>query len=278
MTVVIAVTSDLHCGGTTALCPPHIALDDGGEYVASKVQQWLWQSWGDYWKRVAQVKKAHKGAKFYQVFNGDMIDGSHHGTTQILSGNPNAQAAAFNAALKIPLALDADKMFFTRGTAAHVGEAACAEERIADGLRRDKRPIQGDPETGTASWWHLRMDVEDVLIDVAHEGRTGQREHTRGNAANLYAHDILLSYVKRGERPPDLCIRAHHHRFNDSYDMCPVRVITSGCWQFATGWANAKFADTVPDTGGFIVVVKDGEYEVEKVQFRASRGAVWKAA
>jgi hypothetical protein len=85
-----------------------------------------------------------------------------------------------------------------------------------------------------ASWWHLRMEVNGVLIDVAHHGRTGQREHTRASQAVLHAHDILLSHVKNGDRPPDLCIRGHYHKFNDSHDACPVRVITTGAWQLQT--------------------------------------------
>lgn len=278
MTVVIAVTSDLHCGGTTALCPNGIPLDDGGTYLPSKAQKWLWQSWNSYWDRVEEVRKAHKGSKLYEVFNGDLIDGAHHHTTQIVSENPNPQAAILNAAMGVPLSLKPNKMFIVRGTEAHVGHSASAEERIADGLRRDKRPIEGDPETGTASWWHLRMDVEGVYLDVTHHGRTGQREHTRGGAAVLHAHDILLSYVKRGERVPDLCLRAHYHRFNDSYEACPVRVITSGAWQLGTGFVHKVAADTMADIGGLIIVVKDGEYTVEKVKYQASRGPIWKAA
>lgn len=274
-TVVIGVVSDIHAGGATAVCPPEIRLDDGGKYVASKSQLWLWQDWQDYWKRVRQVVKDER-AKLYQVFNGDAVEGAHHHTTQILSGNPNAQAAVLNACMAIPLALKPDKMFWVRGTEAHVGQSAAAEERIADGLRRDKRPVVGDPESGSASWWHLRMEIDGVLIDVAHHGRTGQREHTRASQAVLHAHDILLSYVKSGDRPPDLCLRGHHHKFNDSGDACPVRVVTSGAWQLKTSYVQKVAADSISDIGGLIVVVKDGKYTVEKVHFKPTRGAVWK--
>lgn len=275
--VLLAVVGDTHCGGTTALCPPRVTLDDGGQYLASKAQSWLWQSWLDYWRQVDAARKK-ADATLYVVFNGDLVEGAHHGTTQILSGNPNAQAAVLNAAIAVPLALKPDKIFIVRGTEAHVGQSASAEERIADGLRRDKRPVVGDPDTETASWWHLRMDVNGVLIDIAHHGRTGHREHTRGNAANLHAHDILLSYLKTKDRPPDLCLRAHYHRFNDSFDMCPVRVVTNGAFQLATGFVHKVAADTIADIGGLIVTCKDGAYTVEKIQFKPERGSVWKPA
>lgn len=277
MTVVLACVSDIHAGSTVALCPDEIALDDGGSYRASLAQRWLWQCWRDYWERVEAVRAAHPGASLYQVFNGDAVDGNHHGTTQILSGNPVAQAAVVNAAMRVPLSLSPDRLFFIRGTEAHVGASGNAEERIADGLRRDKRPVEGDPETGTASWWHLRAEIEGVRLDIAHHGRTGQREHTRASAAVLHAHDVFLSHAKRKEPAPDLCLRAHYHRFNDSYDACPTRVVTTGAWQLKTSYVHKVAADTMADIGGVIVVIEDGTYSLEKVQFHASRGHVWRA-
>lgn len=275
-TVVIAATSDQHAGSSLSMSPPKIVLDDGGTFTASKAQNWIFQCWRDYWKRVDAVRKAER-AKLYQVFHGDAVEGNHHGSTQLASGNPNAQAAVLTACMAIPLALKPDKMFWIRGTETHVGQSASAEERIADGLRRDKRPVVGDPETGMASWWHLRMEVNGVLIDVAHHGRTGQREHTRASQAVLHAHDILLSHVKNGDRPPDLCIRGHYHKFNDSHDACPVRVITTGAWQLKTSYVHKVAADSISDIGGLIVVVRpNGEYEVEKVHFKVKRGPVWR--
>ena len=282
--IVMAVVNDLHCGSTVALCPPRIELDDGGAYEASKAQRWLWQCWGDYWR---EVEKATQNAdQFIQVYNGDMVDGDHHGTPQILSRNPEAQAAVLREALAVPIALGPSRIFVVRGTEAHNGKGNAAEEGVARRWRNDGLPVEGDPETGTASWWHLRMDVQGLLIDVAHHGRTGQREHTRGNAINLYAHDILLSHVKSGDPPPDLCLRAHHHRFNDSGRLCrtpltksgAVRVFTNGAWQIKTGWVHSKFADTMADIGGAIVTMDDDDIQIKEVGFKANRGPVCKIA
>src|SRR3990167_1233301 len=273
---VVAVVSDVHAGGTTALCPERVELDDGGAYVASKAQRWLFQNWERYWADVATAQ-ANEKAELIAGFNGDLVDGSHHGTTQILSENPNAQAAVVNAAMAVPLALHPDHIVIVRGTEAHVGQSASAEERIADGLRRDKRPIVGEPETGTASWWHWRADVEGVRLDVTHHGRTGMREHTRGSAAVLHAHDILLAHVKQGHAPPHLCLRAHYHKFNDSHDACPVRVVTTGAWQLATSFVKKVAADSLADVGGVIVTIQDGSYDVRKVEYQpATRGPVWR--
>lgn len=273
--VLLAVVSDVHAGGSTAVCPPSIQLDDGGSYQASKAQQWLWACWGDYWQQV-EARRRELGADLYAIFNGDAVDGSHHHSTQVLSDNPNAQAAVWDAVLTVPLTLKPDRVFIVRGTEAHVGQSASAEERIASGLTKDKRPIVGDPETGTASWWHLRMEVLGHRIDVTHHGRTGQREHTRGSAAVLHAHDILLSHVKNGDPPPHLCLRAHYHKFNDSGDACPVRVVTSGAWQIGTSYVKKVAADSLADIGGLLVTLREGEpADVRKIHYRAQRGPIW---
>ena len=267
MTTLIAVVSDIHAGSTVALCPDSVSLDDGGNYHASKAQQWLWQCWLEYWACVAEMQVKSMG-RLIAVFNGDAVEGDHHGTTQILSGNPNAQAAVLNACMAVPLDLRPDKLLFVRGTEAHVGKSGSAEERIADGLYRDKRPVIRDEAANNASWWHYKGECGGVRLDITHHGRTGQREHTRGGAAVLHAHDILLSHVKRNELPPHLCFRGHYHKFNDSGDACPVRVITTGAWQLKTSHVHKVAADSHADIGGAIVLIKDGTYHVEKLQFR----------
>lgn len=272
---VIAVVGDMHAGSTLAVCPPKIKMDDGGTYLASRAQRWLFDGWRAYWKRVAAVRKEVRADAFYQLFNGDAVDGNHHGTTQILSANPNAQSKVLTDLVAIPLAMNPDHIVVVRGTEVHVGNSGSSEEKWADGLKRDKRPIICDKETDSTSWWHFRARINGVLIDVTHHGRTGQREHTRGGAAVLHAHDILMTHVKAGDEPPALCLRQHYHRFNDSFDACQVRVVTGGAWQLATGYVKKISADTLADIGGLIIVVKNGKYTVEKVQFKAERGAIW---
>jgi hypothetical protein len=272
-TVVMAVVSDVHAGGTTALCPDKIVLDDGGEYHASKAQRWLMQCWRDYWAAV-QAKRDALNAELYVVFNGDCVEGDHHKTTQIMSANPNAQAAVWTEVVRIPLALKPDHIVITRGTAAHVGQSASAEERIADGLRRDKRPIVSEPETGAASWWHWRPEIHGVRLSVTHHGRIGQREHTRSSQIVLYAHDVHLTHTKNGERPPDLALRGHNHKVADSFDAVKPRVVATGAWQLGTGHVHQVQPDSLADIQGVIVTLRPGEYDVDKIHFRAER-PVW---
>ena len=274
-TTLIAVTSDQHCGSTVAVCPPQIELDDGGFYGASKSQLWLWQCWRDFWERAERIREREK-AKLFGVFNGDFTDGDHHGTTQILSGNPTAQADVVNACMAVPLELGPDALFFVRGTEVHVGKSACFEERIADGLRRDGRPVHGDPQTGTSSWWHLRMEIERVRLDFAHHGRMGQRPWTKSNIINNLAAEIFYEHAARGEPHPHLAVRSHLHRFGDTYKAHPVRVIQTPAWQLHTAFVHRIAPDSLADIGGVLILIKDGFAEVQEHLFKPQGSVVWK--
>jgi len=275
---VLAVVSDLHCGSSTALCPPTVTLDDGGVYAASKAQRWLWESWLVFWRRAASLCKQHN-ARLIFVHNGDLTEGEHHGTTQILSGNPTAQADVVNAAMKAPLALKPGALFFLRGTAAHVGKSACYEERVADGLMRDGRPVVGDPETGTASWWHLKMEIEGVRLDFAHHGRMGQRPHTRGSIANLLAFQIYTEHCLRGEPPPHIAVRSHMHQYWDTANAYPTRLIQTASFQLATEYVHRIVPESaLADIGGVLLLIKHGTLTVEPVLARPASPTPWRPA
>lgn len=271
---VLAITNDQHAGSSVALAPERIQLDDGQELTASKGQRWLWEKWNEFYAQADDLRTA-LDAEYIQVFNGDLMEGFHHGSTQVMALNPQAQAACVREVLSVPLAQRADRLLFVRGTEAHVGKSAAAEESVSDRLSKDGFPVIRDMETNTASWWHFRGEIQGVRLDIAHHGRTGQRSHTRGGAAVLHAWDVLMSHVESGDAPPHLCLRAHYHRFNDSNDACPVRVVTNGAWQFKTAYVHKVAADTLADVGGILVIIDGGEYEVRKVKFPYSRGPVW---
>lgn len=275
MTTVIAVVSDIHAGSTVALCPPKIELDDGGSYEASRPQVWLWGHWLKFWERVQKVRDDHH-ATLIAGFNGDLTEGYHHGTTQILSANPTAQAAVVDAIMHVPMALAPDKMFLVRGTEAHVGKSAAYEERAAKGLAKDGRPVITCPDTGNASHWSLTLDVDGKRLNFEHHGRMGQRPWTKPNITANLAAEIFYEYASRGERHPDLAVRSHLHRYVDTYDQHPVRVIQTPAWQLATAFTYRLSTPALADIGGLIIVVDDGEITVEKFLAKPTERSVVK--
>lgn len=274
---VVAVVSDLHAGSTVALCPPEIALDDGGKYVASKAQVWLWDRWLDFWRQVEETRAREK-ATLHVVLNGDLTDGDHHGTTQILSGNPTAQAAVVNAQLQEMLRLSPDSIHVVRGTEAHVGKSAAFEERIALGLFKDGRPVVKDEATGTASHWQAKLDIQGVRLDFAHHGRVGTRPWTKPNVTMNMAAEIFFEHARHGLPHPHLAVRSHMHQFVDTGSCQPVRVIQTPAWQLATAFIHRIAPGAIADVGGLILTIRGGQLDVRPVLYRPEPVATWKAA
>lgn len=270
--VKIAVVNDTHCLSTVALCPSHqIPLPEGGYYSPSDAQKWLWQCWEDYWRRVAETE----ADEFYIVSNGDCVEGQHHGRTELITLDAPTQMQILRDSWEPPLALKPDALFFVLGTETHVGQGGASEKGFAGWLEAEGFPVQRDPDLGTLASWRWKMEVEGVLLDFLHQGRTGYREWTFPNAVLLLAADIFMGHHRRGERPPDLCFRAHFHRWNDSYDAHPTRVVQNGCWQLGTYYVKQRLPEHPPGFGGSIITLEDGRYEVEKVKFTGKEATPW---
>lgn len=275
-TCLIAVVSDLHAGSTVALAPPRIELDDGGHYEASKAQRWMWERWGQFWDTVERERDRLKADLIF-VCNGDATDGNHHGTTQILSGNPTAQAAVLNEVLAIPLALQPTAIAMIRGTEAHVGPSAAYEERVAVGLKKDGRPVILDMENGNASHWQVTLDVHGQRINFAHHGKIGGRPNTKMTAVYSQAFDIWTEHNLRGEPPPHLAVRSHMHRYADSYNAYPTRLIQTGAWQLATSYVHRIAPNALADVGGLLLTVRAGELLATPHLYRPKAVGPWKA-
>lgn len=276
--LVLAITSDQHAGSTVGLCPPKIALDDGGEYHASAAQRWMWEKWGQFWARAEQVRRQHD-ALFGQLYNGDLTEGDHHKTTQILSGNPTAQAAVVNEILRVPLALKPDFLVGIRGTEAHVGPSAAFEERIFTGLRKDGWPVVRDEATGNASHWQWTMAHQGVRLDFAHHGKFGSRPSTKMNTVIALAFDIFTEHALDGRPAPHLAVRSHMHQFGDTGSAYPTRLIQMPAWQLKTAFVHRiNTTGKLSDVGGIIVTVIDGVLGVEPVLYKPAAPVAWVAA
>jgi hypothetical protein len=261
--IVVAISSDHHTNSTIGLCKPYVELDDGGQYKSSKAQRWLWQCWNEYVEKVKTAVNDHD-AKLVSVFNGDIFDGDHHNTSQIITRNESTMLKMAHDVTR-PLVDVSDAVYVVRGTEAHVGKSAGREEMYADdiGAIRDK-------ETGSASWWHLPLNVNGVTFDIAHHGSLGRLPWTKPNATNRIAAAALVAAAEAGAKPPNLVLRSHLHQYADSgQNYSKTRVISLPGWQIATAYVQRIAPGALADVGGLIVTCKtDGSYFVDVVRFR----------
>lgn len=264
--VIVAVVSDLHSNSTTGLCPPRFTLDDGGDYVSSKAQRWLWRNWLDYWQTIAALK-ADTGLPVAAILNGDAHDGDHHNTPQIITRNENDQLRIAVEVVQ-PVLDVADKIFVIRGTEAHVGKSAWREEALAD-------DIGAVPSAdGTASHWHLYADFHGVVFDIQHHPESvASRPWTAGAEANRISAMLVYEYAGSGDRVPDIAIRSHRHQFRDSGTTHKVRTFQLPPWQLATAFVNGPVAAAgkINPVGGMWFVCRDGSYTWDIVRYKPAR-------
>jgi hypothetical protein len=259
------VVGDLHVNSTVGLLPYSVNLDDGGTYRSSKGQRWLWRNWLSFWEDIKTSKRQHK-AEVWCVFNGDMVDiNGKHQQTQNISQN---EADVFNMTLDtIQPALDSlDRCFVVRGTAAHVKSSGSMEEKIA-------ADIGAEPCGDNASWWELLLSCEGVTFDIRHHGPLGRLPHTRGNALNRRAMEMVLKY---GKDCPDVAIQSHNHRYARSSDDLGLEVYALPAWQLITEFVN-RIGNIMPaDIGGAIFICDKGKYQPIIKRYKPERIRPWK--
>lgn len=274
--IILAVVSDVHAGSTLAVCPPEgVAFDDGGRYVPSKGQRWLWENWCDYWQWIAGLREQH-GATLGVLCNGDAVDGpGHHDTHQSISpNNAEAQSHVIERVFSVPKAIAPDWWVIVKGTESHVGKGADAESGLARSLGAKR-----EPTTGAWSWYEWRADLHGVRIHATHHGRTGGRPWTQASAVGILATEILVHHAQAGVPAPHLAIRSHKHTPADSGDLHPVRVLATPAWQMMTAFGHKVVPEWVVNSvyGGYAIVIHpDGRHEVLKRLYRPDPAPVWR--
>jgi hypothetical protein len=261
--IVVAV-SDLHTGSSVGLMPPKTQLDDGGSYVASIAQRWLWTNWIKMWTRVEEIKQETK-LPVCTIVNGDISDGDHHDTTQIVTRN---KADQIDIALETlgPLLDVSDKVFIIRGTEAHNGKTNWMEEEIA-------KQIGAEPDKHTHSWWHLYIEIGGVTFDVQHHGEYGTKvPWSAGTEAVKIAAHVASEYADSGDKPPMIALRAHRHGWRDSGRTRSTQAFVTPPWQLKTAFVHRLgFGTHIQSVGGLVLVCKDGRYSVEPLIYRPRR-------
>ena len=279
---VVVIAGDLHCGSTVGLCPPDgLELDDGGHYVASPAQLWLWERWEKAWSKVKRRTRG-KNCRFHLVLNGDLIDGDHHRTSQIASVLTGIHFRCAMKSLEVPLSLKPYSVHVNRGTPSHVGRSGEVEEGIARALSQEGWPVIKDPDTGQYSSYRRRLDM-------------GRRAHTTRGYASLYSFDIWAEQMLEAQRamnssdtpleafnerrPPDIAVRSHNHRYVDSgHDYRGLtRVIAAPAWQLATEFVHRIAAEALADIGLVMIIIKDGQLTVEPLLFMPDRPSLMRA-
>lgn len=264
--ILLAVESDMHGGSTVAPCPPRVRLDDGGVYEASALQNWLREQREAYWKAIGALQRQHKADLWY-ISNGDACEGNHHNSTQVVSTHPEPQKYVLKKLMQPMEALSPSRIFIVRGTEAHVGPSGASEEALAERVKAER-----DPDSGNWSWWDLTLNVHGTIHNFQHHGKMGGRINLKLNVMIASAWEIFNEYTARGWTPPHVVWRSHLHRYGDTHDAAPVRLIQTPAWQAKTAYVHKVAANSLCDVGAMsCLVMPDGTMQTQKYLYTPSQ-------
>jgi len=261
--------SDTHSGCRLALCPPEVALDEGGVYKASPLQLKLLSWWEEFWED--WLPRYTHGEPFAVVHNGDPLEGVHHRANTQISTNRADQQKIAEMLLK-PIVDKAEGGFYmVRGTNAHGGEAEEDVERLAKSLGAIPE-MQGEAVNYARNELWLRLGGPDgTLCHFLHHIGTSSSLGYEATALSKEFEQSLVEAARWGYPPPDFILRAHRHRYFKTVvatkNVYGIGEITPA-WQLKTPlvWRIAGARLTTPQCGGVLIRKGDREhYSVAKI-------------
>lgn len=245
---ILVIIGDTQIGSSTALAPPEFTIHNREtleEQIVrhNRLQAWLWECWVDFWDYVkflaGATGKRKRKHRIVIVHMGDVIDGNHHQSLQIIQDVGDQIQVALD--ILTPIVDFSDLFFGVIGTEAHAGPAGSDEISIYKTL--------GAQEFGQ----NIMLEIDGKLHDFTHHGRTGARPWT-SSAASI-AVEVMLDCGHHGIPYPDYIWRAHKHNIDDSGDKIDgSRAIVIPSWQLKTAFTHRVVSNRQrSDIGGYIV-------------------------
>ncbi|HQF63786.1 MAG TPA: hypothetical protein PLT26_14905 [Anaerolineaceae bacterium] len=210
---IVVFLSDTHAGSNVALMPPGLTLHDEGpngelipyspEQTASQV--YLWDLYQGYIQRVMEIA----GRDDVIVLHvGDVCQGNKYPVglvTTRLADQVLIAASNLSEWLKHS---QVKSVRLLASTGSHAFGEASADILVTEMLKQKYPLVDIDMA------YHSLLTIAGVTFDCAHHGPyVGSREWLRGNVAQLYLRDLMISSIVHGLVPPSVVVRAHYHSF-----------------------------------------------------------------
>lgn len=268
---LLADCSDFHCGSSIGLMPPQYTTLEGFTVNASPFQLWLWECWLDWIEFVKQVRGADKMAV---VFNGDCIEGIHHGTKQVVSADTGDHKGIAIKCLK-PLADLSSVAYMVKGTPCHVNSS---EVSIAHALNLQINPdfprakdSDTEPPEGAYVFQRLNLEVCGVPIVARHHMPASLRRNLAATQFSIQLGEEQLEAANNGEPIPRILLMAHRHKTGHWQDDNGMAIVT-GAWQGLTEFGHKIVSPSRVVPSGYILDWRGKDHgELPLVHFRRYR-------
>lgn len=253
---LLVLTGDIHAGGTVSLMPPGFVTTEGQEIGQNAIQKWLWHCWTDAWSWVGGVVG---NDKWDLVLNGDLTEGVHHKTTQVISPDFGDHISCA-IELLAPVCADASRVFVIRGTECHTGNAEVAIGRALG--------AEIDFDSKLPAFDRLHFKMHGIAGVVRHHFPTATRPYLESGQYSIQMGAEIIEAVRNKEDPPRILICAHRHRAGHFQDGHSLTMVTAP-WQALTRYGHKVVSQARTKPGIFILDWRDkAEGELPEIHFR----------
>lgn len=237
---MLLIVSDLHCGSSVGLLPPNFKTLEGQPVNQSAWQEWLWECWTE---MLLWVERETAGSNYAVVINGDIIEGVHHGTKQVISPDVSDHLNAAEIVCR-PLIARASRTYIVKGTECHTNGTETTLGKI---LR-----TESNPDTGLPSWDRLHLTIRGCRCAFSHHVGTSTRSWTEATQLASILAEEALQAMKNGEDFPQVVGRAHRHKFGTFSNGRQLAVI-SPPWQGLTRHGHKVVPEARTQPGAYLL-------------------------
>ena len=201
-TTLVLYLADLHAGSPVALYPDEVMSLLNGPRGPSALQAEIYKHWRETLEYVALAKQ-EQNARLVVVIAGDLIEGVHHNSQEIISPYlTDHQKIAETLIREAKKITSYDTIYFLDGTPSHAGENEYNLSEVLQGERY---------APGKFTWPILKKRVYNNLVYVAHQGPSAGRGLNTGNPLRNKIKASCYEFLTNNEPLPDYMIFAHYH-------------------------------------------------------------------
>jgi predicted phosphodiesterase len=256
---LLVVLSDMHVGSTVGLWPPGFVSTEGFPIGQNLFQEWLWECW-EHCK--GWIKETTGGAAYDLLLNGDLVEGIHHRTTQVMSADVGDQSAAVLACLQ-DLCAAAARVWVVKGTEVHTRNDEIRLGHVLGGQR--------DPATGQHAFDRLETTVHGTRIAACHHIGATSRPYLEASQHSIHLGVEAIEAARDGRQPPQIIIRGHRHRHGVWTDG-DFMSITTGAWQGRTRYGHKAVPGCRPRPSCVVLDWRDRQRgELPQVHYKLYR-------
>lgn len=218
------------------LMPPGFLLAEGQTMGHNVVQKHLWSCWTDLFKD--RLPELLDGDNYDLLLAGDLIEGIHHKSKQIISPDVYDHVECAKACLN-PIALEkyedeyetgitvgrqCKKRWILKGTECHSGSSELA---IGKSIKAQLNPDKH------RAFDRLDMTLNGVRAVFVHHVATAMRTYLEASGIGIQMNSEQLEAAKQNEVIPQVFGYAHRHRFGMFVDSSGSAFV-SPPWQGLT--------------------------------------------